>query len=235
MKCLLELIKFIGNKYDYSNVEFEVQTDKVDIICSVHGVFKQAVDRHLQGHGCKLCSSSLTGAKRSLGLSTFIEKANIKHNYEYDYSLIKEYKNNITKYNIVCRKHGSFLQTAADHLYGQGCPICAVDKRGAYSRTKYIESNKNKLCTFYILHCFNDKESFYKIGITNSSVKRRYKDDKKMPYNYTIIKEIKASAEYVWDKELELKQTLKSKYLPLISFAGSLTECYSDKEEILSI
>lgn len=54
---------------------------------------------------------------------SFLEKANIKHNYEYDYSSIK-YINSQTKVEIICNKHGVFKQTPNNHLSGQKCPFC---------------------------------------------------------------------------------------------------------------
>jgi hypothetical protein len=47
--------KVHGNKYDYSLVNFKKLSDYVEIICPIHGVFKQKASYHLQGHGCKLC------------------------------------------------------------------------------------------------------------------------------------------------------------------------------------
>ena len=96
----------------------------------------------------------------------------------------------------------------------------------------YIDKYKNKLCTFYILECNNENESFYKIGITSSSIKRRYQSKRFMPYNYNIVLELKGSSQYVWDLETKLKQNLKNSYRPLIPFGGSHTECYTDIDEI---
>lgn len=42
-------------KYDYSNVVFKSNKDKVVIVCPLHGEFIQEVNSHLQGHGCPIC------------------------------------------------------------------------------------------------------------------------------------------------------------------------------------
>lgn len=55
-----------------------------------------------------------------------------------------------------------------------------------------------------------------------------------MPYNYEIIKEQFGEAESIWTIENNLKQTLTSHYLPTIRFSGSVRECYSDINEILT-
>ena len=46
-----------GNKYDYTNVEFCKCSDRVHIICPIHGDFYQTVSSHLQGHGCPKCGN----------------------------------------------------------------------------------------------------------------------------------------------------------------------------------
>lgn len=53
-----------------------------------------------------------------------------------------------------------------------------------------------------------------------------------MPYEYSVIVEIEDTAENIWMLETNLKSKLKSKYIPKIAFAGSMTECYTDLEEI---
>jgi hypothetical protein len=65
----------------------------------------------------------------------------IKHSFEqilsefkkvhgdiYDYSNVK-YLGKSVKVNIVCHKHGLFLQSPKSHLRGSGCPVCGVIKR----------------------------------------------------------------------------------------------------------
>ena len=49
------------------------------------------------------------------------------HNNIYDYSLV-EYINSYTKVKIICKEHGVFVQRPNNHLSGQGCPKCKIDK-----------------------------------------------------------------------------------------------------------
>ena len=44
-----------GNIYNYSNVNYKRAIIKVDIICSIHGIFKQTPNDHLNGYGCREC------------------------------------------------------------------------------------------------------------------------------------------------------------------------------------
>lgn len=57
----------------------------------------------------------------------FINKANIKHNNYYDYSLVN-YISAKSKVKIICPKHGEFEQQPNNHLFGQGCVLCMGDR-----------------------------------------------------------------------------------------------------------
>jgi hypothetical protein len=124
-KEFLDRAKVVHNKkYDYSLVTYENARTKVDIICPIHGAFKQTPDSHLRGCGCPACGRDRTTEKQKCKLNEFIYKAKEMHNNKYDYSLV-EYKNSITKIKIICPIHGKFYQTPDNHLYGYGCPACA--------------------------------------------------------------------------------------------------------------
>jgi very-short-patch-repair endonuclease/protein-arginine kinase activator protein McsA len=47
-----------GDKYDYSLVKYETAKDYVEIICRIHGVFKQTPDAHKRKSGCPTCDES---------------------------------------------------------------------------------------------------------------------------------------------------------------------------------
>jgi hypothetical protein len=71
----------------------------------------------------------------------FIEKANQKHNFKYNYSESK-YKNTSTKIIIICPIHGKFFSTPNWHLQSkQGCKKCGVSASTKYKTktlTKFI-------------------------------------------------------------------------------------------------
>ncbi len=109
-----------SDKYDYSSVEYKSAFSKVSIICREHGIFKQTPNSHLSGSGCfKCCKSS------KIDLFEFIKRANIKHNYKYDYSSTI-YVNSKDNVDIICKEHGSFSQIPRNHLMGNGCPSCGT-------------------------------------------------------------------------------------------------------------
>ena len=47
-----------NNIYDYTLTKYKNTKTKVKIICSIHGIFEQQPDSHLQGIGCPICSAS---------------------------------------------------------------------------------------------------------------------------------------------------------------------------------
>jgi len=159
---IIEALLVHGNKYDYSKVEYINSNKKVIIICKEHGDFLQTPNKHLQG-GCKLCGFSKQANTRTKTKENFIIEAIKKHGDTYDYSKV-EYKNNMCKIIIICKKHGDFLQVAGSHLQGHGCKKCstiinsknqksnteefilrAIEIHGNvydYSKVKYINSNE---------------------------------------------------------------------------------------------
>ena len=47
-----------GNFYMYRNISFKNLHEKVEIICPIHGFFKQIAQDHINGHGCPKCNMS---------------------------------------------------------------------------------------------------------------------------------------------------------------------------------
>lgn len=70
--------KLHGDKYDYSLVDYEYNTDKVTIICPKHGKFEQKPNIHLQGSGCPMCKQSRGEEK----ITQFLTKNNVKFIYQ---------------------------------------------------------------------------------------------------------------------------------------------------------
>ena len=148
-----------GERYDYSRVEYKNNREPVEIICQVHGVFRQTPTSHLQGSSCPKCANNIRTTTQ------YIEDAKKIHGDKYDYSKTV-FEDSREKVIIICPEHGEFLQTASDHLEGKGCPEC-----GAHG---FVTTQP---ATLYYLSVNNNEA--YKIGITNRSVdKRFYGEDK---------------------------------------------------------
>lgn len=138
------------NKYDYSKVEFKAVKTKVSIICPDHGEFLQAPDGHLHGASCPKCS----GVHR-YNTSEWIEEAKKVHGERYDYSKV-EYVTNSSKISIICKEHGEFLQTPANHIKGKNCPKCTghfMDKDFFIDKANqlYKDNNGNSLYDYSLV------------------------------------------------------------------------------------
>lgn len=228
-----------GDKYDYSLVNYVDSRTKVKIICRLesHGVFEQRSKDHYSGQGCPKCGKIIKQAKRTNSVFQFINSSVKNHGDKYDYSLV-EYKNNKTKVKIICHDHGMFRQTPNEHIGGRGCPkcgrnrttLCAKENPTGWNVTNWeISAQQSKRFDsfkVYIIRCWSDNESFYKIGRTFLKIKNRFIPSK-IPYNYEVIKEIIFdTAKGAFDKEAELKRLHKTyKYVPKIPFGGK-HECF---------
>lgn len=81
----------------------------------------------------------------------FIQKAQEIHKNEdgtpkYDYSKV-EYKNNYTKVCIICPKHGEFYIRPKEHLKGNGCRKCYIERHKKTTEQFIIDAikvHKNK-------------------------------------------------------------------------------------------
>lgn len=77
---------------------------------------------------------------------TFIEKANKKFDYKYDYSKV-DYKHFQTEVEIICKIHGSFFQTPELHLISKiGCYGCVSNfkKKPAFTSEQFIKKAIDK-------------------------------------------------------------------------------------------
>lgn len=209
--------------YGYKEVDYITTKIKVKINCLVHGIFKQTPNDHLSGKGCPSCAS---GSLRST--DSFIFNAKLIHGelYGYDKTI---YDSAHGKVVIDCAIHGEFLQTATNHLSGYGCSKCgllAIGFTKTIFKAQCLKHNKG-LGILYVLRCYNDKENFYKIGITSGSINKRYRNNFEMPYDYEVIHEVHREPDKIYNMEHKLLKVLGLyKYEPLINFGGH-TECFT--------
>lgn len=57
-RFLSDAKKVHGDKYNYELVLYSQGRNKIDIICNIHGIFRQVADAHLRGAGCPNCRKS---------------------------------------------------------------------------------------------------------------------------------------------------------------------------------
>ena len=140
-----------NNKYNYSRISYLDPSEKVCIICPIHGPFMQGHKAHAAGKGCPICGAKIPTT------AEWVVKAKEIHGERYDYSKVL-YISNSDKVEIICPTHGPFQKTPSNHINNfQGCPKCA-------GRNHDI---------LYLLKCLDT--SWYKIGITTIDVKNRIK------------------------------------------------------------
>lgn len=129
-----------GNRYDYSKVDYINSLTKVDIECSIHGVFHQQPQYHMNGSGCPKCSIIEQHEKQKKSIDDFISDSIKVHGDLYDYSMV-EYVDSKSEVIIICKKHGEFHQSPNSHQRGTGCPNCNSSK-GELFISQFLKENK---------------------------------------------------------------------------------------------
>jgi hypothetical protein len=132
-----------GKKYNYSLVDYKNRNKYVDIVCPVHGTFKQRPGAHLSGQGCPICNES-TGEKL---IAAILEKQKI--------DFIKQYK----FVDCTNKKEGRFCRKLPFDFYIPIKNVCveydgrqhfmAIDTFGgeeAFERQKIRDEIKNQYC-----------------------------------------------------------------------------------------
>jgi hypothetical protein len=226
--------KFPDSLFTFENIENS--NSEYILVNNIYGINKCRKSHLLGG----VIPTIVTAVDKNL---YFINKMIAVHNNKYDYSLLK-YKTLLDKVKIICKNHGLFEQTAGAHSMGQGCPKCGdkicsdhhssnptgwskTNWKDAAKKSKRFESFK-----IYIIKCWNDQETFYKIGRTFVDIKRRFQSKTEMPYNHTILKIIEGDSNDIYDLEIKLKNMNKdNKYTPLLKFNGS-KECFNNVIQI---
>lgn len=121
-----------NGKYNYSNVIYTGKRNKIDIICPIHGLFKQNAGHHLRGQGCPECGKEYASEWRQNDFKSFIEESDKRFDKGYSFPLIEiEYKNSHSKITCLCNKCGnSFIKIAGDHLTSPhgGCRKCYANR-----------------------------------------------------------------------------------------------------------
>lgn len=150
--------KIHGDKYDYSNVVYVNCKTKVDIICKIHGVFKQTPDKHINLKcGCPYCANNVR-----FSTNQFITKAKIVHGDKYNYDNVV-YVNNRTNVDIFCHSHGFFKQKPYNHLNGRGCPYCSIRQKSNYEF--FVNDSNVKHNNFYDYSLVNYVSKHDKVNI----------------------------------------------------------------------
>lgn len=115
-----------GSKYDYSLLpDVFKMTDRVPIICAVHGEFMQIARNHVHAkQGCPVCGRLKANEKMTDSFEEFLEKEKRVHGDKYE-PIRESFTATKNKLKIRCKKCGKvFEQTGVMHLAGNGCSFC---------------------------------------------------------------------------------------------------------------
>lgn len=120
--------------FRYADCGFKNVSSYVDIICPIHGAFRQKANNHLNGQGCPKCkhkkiTHSITKLKQINSSTKIISDIEFNERYYnrfgriYDLSNTK-YINAKTIFYPKCSIHGEFPITPNHLMSGRGCPKC---------------------------------------------------------------------------------------------------------------
>lgn len=126
-------------KYEYIIDSYKGAKYKVDIICPIHGEFKQLAFHHMNGANCIECDRRRRDKNQTLTQDEAINKLISIHGKKYDYSKVK-YINYKSKIVIICQEHGEYTKTYSQHSIGRGCSKCDMSL-GERKIFKYLNDN----------------------------------------------------------------------------------------------
>lgn len=241
-EVFIESVKKLHPNLIFDDTKYKGPHEKVEYACQIHGTQYKNPYSLLKGHGCPNCSLTKK-SKPKLSKKEWINRFVKKHGHVYNYDLLPNQLNNREEILIGCNKHGLFKQAPRVHE-NCGCPKCGHESRSLklkenpfdnWTYTNWEKSAK-KSKTFdsfkvYIIRCYNNEESFYKVGKTFSAVKYRFSG--KIPYDFEVIKIFESlnKAREISLLEHQIQRENKEyKYIPKIFFKGN-QECFSKIDE----
>jgi len=169
IKCL------VCDSYFEQRIDFHLMRRKPKCKCRTINVGGRPCLSPLEIENKKIIKTQRKAEKKLEKLEDFkLTAKNINQNItEYDYRAVELILINGKTHaiKIKCNKCGSLLnQRVEKHLAGQGCKQCRSHMHG-------IETYRGRPTTLYYVKINN----LYKIGLTMSSVKRRFNQEKNNP------------------------------------------------------
>jgi len=239
-----------NSKYEIELFDYIGKETRVNLNCSIngHGGFSIQASYLHKSLGCPKCRVEQGRLNRTHGIQKFIEdnQSHRKnewmkqvletHGSKYDYSKVV-YTKQRGSVTIGCPSHGWFEQVAYTHILA-GCRQCAdEDLKGLYSE-KYFRDNpeeKHKAGKLYYIHFESDSDSFYKVGITQTSIAARFAMVPKGKVVIDILGLSNVSIYEAWVAEAKIQKHHGSKYRHVPNIEGfsnremriGPTECFS--------
>lgn len=168
--------------YTYEKAEFFNARTPMLITCPVHGDFLQRSRDHKQGKGCEKCYRSRQGISRKKAQHIVEQQLSTVIGGRFTILPFK-YINAHMRIDVVCKTCGTSnsIKVCSAINGNNGCRHCFAIS-SSWSKRRY--ENKTA-CLYYIK--IND---LYKIGLTKTSVQKRYKAEIAAGFNIEILSEV---------------------------------------------
>lgn len=140
------------NKFDYSLVNFNIGSDKVQIICQKHGIFEQKVYNHLMGNGCPTCKSS----KGERTIRKILTEKNIIFEAQKQFPTLKDKRH--LKFDFYLPEHNICIEYDGEQHFKKTMYF------GSERKFKDVKT-KDKIKTEF---CINNKINLIRIGYTQN-------------------------------------------------------------------
>lgn len=225
-----------NQKYTYTKAVYTYSKNPITITCPIHGDFLQTPGSHLLGHECHKCGITKRAASQRKTKESFIKEATSFYKKDsYDYTKVEMGTTNKDKVIVTCAKHGDFSVRINSHARGTSrCMKCSLadssnNKTWSYSdwekaglKSKHFNSFK-----LYVIRCFNEQETFIKIGKTYTTVAHRFRHKHFLPYEYEVLLIKEGSARFISELEQTYHSALHAEqYTPKLPFGGQY-ECFN--------
>lgn len=153
---------------------------KITIECEVHGVMEiEALTLEQNKLGCPKCGKIRGSKKLRIPYETFLKKANKKFKGKFTY-LEETYEGSSVKMKAICSQHGIIDILPYSHISQEyGCYSCMVEASGAY----YYD----KPTTLYYIKLIKGNEEYFKLGITTTTLDKRFITLKSEGLTYEIL------------------------------------------------
>lgn len=128
-----------NNFYSYENIKYTNYKTKVNIVCNIHGEFKQLPGEHLRGKGCPKCSQS----KGEKNIETFLIKNNIHFNREFYFAGCISKKSGKLRYDFYLPNYNTCIEFDGPQHF----KVSNYFGKEAFKNTKENDEKKNKYCS----------------------------------------------------------------------------------------
>lgn len=219
----------ISNGITFKPFEYKNQNTRITFICAEHGEFTKSAKDIQKRPNCPRCAYIKSSGVRINAIKKkntetlrarfdrWIEAASDYHNGRYDYSN-SEFISARDDIEIICPIHGAFLQKPDTHL-SSGCRKCADENlQGRYTQKyfKLFPERKNYSARLYYIKFRHKKQSFYKVGITTTSILERFSLLSKAEIVLDVLGELETTLYEAFRLEFEIQREHgdKFRYIP---------------------